>query len=220
MTAVVRLVLVVLLVLATGVACAGGIGVPRAALAYRSTLTAAAHSQFGIDAPIATLAAQLHQESGWKANARSPVGAQGLAQFMPSTANDLARRRPDLCSPSNPFDARWAIRCQSAYMGEQVDAIRVIATYPPMSECTRWAMALSAYNGGMGWVTRDRRIAIARGMDPNRWFDQVELTADPRRAPRFVRENRGYPKRILLLITPVYVDDSWGRGVDCSQEHT
>lgn len=209
-----RLALVVL-VLLVGTASAATPVVPRAALPYRSTLTAAAHRQFGIDAPVATLAAQLHQESGWNANARSGVGAQGLAQFMPATASDLARRRPDLCAPANPFDARWAIRCQSAYMGEQLGALREIATYPPMSECSRWAMALSAYNGGMGWVTRDRRMAIDRAMDPNRWFDQVALTPDPRRAARFVRENRGYPQRILLLITPVYVDDSWGRGVDC-----
>ncbi|MBY0466660.1 MAG: transglycosylase SLT domain-containing protein, partial [Burkholderiales bacterium] len=54
--------------------------VPAAAHKYRAELTRAAHSQWGLDAPIAALAAQVHQESGWQPNAVSHVGAQGMAQ--------------------------------------------------------------------------------------------------------------------------------------------
>lgn len=35
--------------------------------------------------PAEVLAAQIDQESSWQADARSPVGARGIAQFMPGT---------------------------------------------------------------------------------------------------------------------------------------
>ena len=59
---------------------------PQAAARYKLTLLREAHSQWGLDAPVAAFAAQVHQESGWRADAVSRVGARGLAQFMPATA--------------------------------------------------------------------------------------------------------------------------------------
>lgn len=64
--------------------------IPTAAEQYRRTLVRSAHAEWGLSAPIATFAAQVHQESRWRADARSPVGAQGLAQFMPGTAEWIA----------------------------------------------------------------------------------------------------------------------------------
>ena len=61
--------------------------IPSAANRWRADLTRAAHAQWGLDAPIAALAAQIHQESHWKSNAVSRVGAIGMAQFMPGTAS-------------------------------------------------------------------------------------------------------------------------------------
>src|SRR5690625_6944727 len=52
--------------------------IPSAAERHRNTLLRAAHWGFGMDAPISTMAAQVHQESRWQTDARSPVGAQGL----------------------------------------------------------------------------------------------------------------------------------------------
>src|SRR3954451_7978666 len=48
----------------------------------------------------ALLAAQLRQESGFDAGARSPAGAQGIAQFMPATARSYGL--------ADPFDAEAA----------------------------------------------------------------------------------------------------------------
>ena len=59
--------------------------VPAAAARYRLTLLREAHGQWGLDAPVAAFAAQVHQESGWNPQAVSRVGARGLAQFMPAT---------------------------------------------------------------------------------------------------------------------------------------
>ncbi|MCO1337238.1 hypothetical protein MO867_23240, partial [Microbulbifer sp. OS29] len=47
--------------------------IPGASQTYKRTLIRAAHAHWGLDAPIATLAAQVHQESRWKVDARSPV---------------------------------------------------------------------------------------------------------------------------------------------------
>ncbi|EJP2482718.1 transglycosylase SLT domain-containing protein, partial [Salmonella enterica] len=62
---------------------ANAAGPPPAALKYRSDVIRASRVDWGLNAPVADVAAQLHQESGWNPAARSPVGAQGLAQFMP-----------------------------------------------------------------------------------------------------------------------------------------
>ena len=59
--------------------------VPHESARYRLTLLREAHGQWGLDAPVAAFAAQVHQESGWNPQAVSRVGARGLAQFMPAT---------------------------------------------------------------------------------------------------------------------------------------
>ena len=61
----------------------------------------AAADRYGIDRSIAY--AQINQESRFNPNAQSPVGAQGIAQFIPATA-----RRFGLANPFDPvasFDA-------------------------------------------------------------------------------------------------------------------
>ncbi|AWF65206.1 transglycosylase SLT domain-containing protein [Pseudomonas aeruginosa] len=143
-----------------------------------------AHAEWGLSAPIATFAAQVHQESRWRADARSPVGAQGLAQFMPGTAEWIAGLYPGALGTNQPFIqaghcARWYLR-PLLYDRNQAS-----------SECDRWAFVLSAYNGGQGWVNRDRRLASASGADQLAWFDSVERFNAGRSAANF-RENRNY----------------------------
>jgi len=58
---------------------------PSSAL-YRHRVEQAVARAWGVEGSSARLAAQLHQESGFRANARSGVGAQGIAQFMPATS--------------------------------------------------------------------------------------------------------------------------------------
>ena len=82
--------------------------IPLAAWTHRSEMVRSAYRIHGPGAPVATLAGQIHQESGWRADARSWVGAQGLAQFMPATAADMARLHPADCAPANPYSPKWA----------------------------------------------------------------------------------------------------------------
>ena len=82
----------------------------------------------------ALLAAQLYAESGFNPNARSPAGAQGIAQFMPGTAAAYGL--------SDPFDADAAIDAQAHMMR---DLLRQFGSVP---------LALAAYNAGPGAVAR------------------------------------------------------------------
>lgn len=82
---------------------------PQAALQYRDDVIRNARLEWGLSAPVADFAAQLHQESGWRPDAISPAGAQGLAQFMPATADWISQLIPMLSS-REPFNPAWAIR--------------------------------------------------------------------------------------------------------------
>ncbi|EGC4948682.1 transglycosylase SLT domain-containing protein [Salmonella enterica] len=177
---------------------------PTAALKYRSDVIRSARVDWGLNAPVADFAAQLHQESGWNPAARSPVGAQGLAQFMPSTANWISGLMPHLAS-REPYNPGWAIRALVSYDRWLWSRVAV------PDSCERMAMTLSAYNGGLGWVNRDRRLARSRGLDDARWFGAVETVNAGRSAANW-RENRHYPQRILRELAPRYL--SWG-GANC-----
>ncbi len=98
---------------------------------YAKTLgTAAQH--WNVSASL--LAAQLWQESKFNPFARSPVGAQGIAQFMPGTAAAYGL--------VNPFDATSAISAQAHLMR---DLLRQFGSVP---------LALAAYNAGPAAVQR------------------------------------------------------------------
>lgn len=185
--------------------------IPQAAEQHRRTLVRAAHAGWGLDAPIATLAGQVHQESGWRANARSPVGAQGLAQFMPATADWMATLYPNTLGPAQPYNPGWALRAMVAF------DFWLYERNPAVSECDRWAFVLAGYNGGNGWVNRDRRLASASGADQLAWFDSVERHNAGRSAANF-RENRHYPRAILLRWEPLYAAAGWGDGV-CAERY-
>jgi membrane-bound lytic murein transglycosylase MltF len=44
-----------------------------------------------------------------------------------------------------------------------------------LAEGTRPLFAFASYNAGPGNISRMRRIAAQRGLDPNTWFNNVEL---------------------------------------------
>lgn len=129
---------------------AAEVAIPRAAQQYRATLVRAAHATWGLDAPVAVFAAQVHTESWWRNDTVSHVGAQGLAQFMPATARWLPSVAPETGKPA-PFNPGWSLRALCTYdrwLWERVTG---------HSDMERMAFALSAYNGGLGWVNRDRK---------------------------------------------------------------
>ena len=88
-------------------------------------------ARYGI--PTAIFLALIQQESGWNRNARSPVGAIGLTQLMPGTAQDLR---------VNPHDPMENLEGGARYLSTQFKTFG------------EWRLALAAYNAGPGAVRK------------------------------------------------------------------
>lgn len=177
--------------------------IPRDAYRYRADLTRAARNVWGLDAPVATFAAQIHQESRWRETAVSSAGARGVAQFMPATAQWIGGAYTAL-GPGDPANPVWAIRALVTY--DKHIHERINAATP----CDRMWMTLWGYNGGPGWVTRDQAKARQAGADPRR-VSAVEPLNAGRNTAAFA-ENRGYPRLILTRFEPLYVQAGFGQG--------
>ncbi len=112
------------------------------------------------------LAALAFRESAFDAGARNPSGAVGLFQVKPETGAWVGY--PDVSGP------RESALAGAAYLarlrGDYYDDERL-----PMN--VRLHFTLAAYNAGPGRVAGLRRKAAARGLDPDLWFDNVELVA-------------------------------------------
>lgn len=97
------------------------------------TMAVAAAQKYGIDP--ALVLAVVHQESGFRSNAVSPAGAQGLMQLMPATAASLGVK--------NPLDAAQNLDGGVRYLAQQLRAFGGDAS-----------KALAAYNAGAGNVAK------------------------------------------------------------------
>ncbi len=177
---------------------------PQAALLYRADLIRNARLVWGLNAPVADFAAQIEHESRWQPGITNRIGAQGLGQFMPATTAWIGELMPALAAKA-PLNPGWSLRAVVSFdywLWQRVSAVK---------RCERMAMTLSAYNGGLGWVQRDRRLAESQGYDSRRWFDSIERVNAGRRVSAW-RENRNYPRRILRVLAPRYL--TWG-GASC-----
>lgn len=180
--------------------------IPADANHYKRDLIRVAHSEWGLDAPVSTFAAQIHQESGWREDAQSYAGAQGLAQFIPGTSNWISGLYKEQLGDNQPYNPVWAMRALVIYNAWHYQRIRAA------TNCDRWAFTLSAYNGGLGWVQRDRKQAALQGMDSGYYWGVVEQVNSGRSSGNF-KENRDYPSRIIYRWQPLYQNNNWGAGV-------
>ncbi len=105
---------------------------------------------------------QMYQESRFDPRARSWVGAQGLMQVMPRTAQELKIR--NIVEPNNGILA--GVTLMARYSGW--------FNSPDVPAKDRIRFALASYNCGPGHVQDARAIAKDMGLSPNKWFGNVE----------------------------------------------
>ena len=120
--------------------------------------------QFGIDPYL--IAAQSFQESRFDPKARSPYGAVGLMQVLPSTAKEVDVA--DISSPDNN------VLAGVKYLRQIMDRYFPAAEF---SKEERVRFALAAYNAGPRNITLSRQAADGLGYDDKVWFGQSEFGA-------------------------------------------
>ncbi|MEM7695848.1 MAG: lytic transglycosylase domain-containing protein [Pseudomonadota bacterium] len=156
------------------------------------------------------------KESRFNPNAVSPVGAQGIAQFMPTTAR--------LRGLKNPFDREEALYASASFLSDLE------------ARFGSWALAAAGYNGGplrvrpfvegkaglpyetldyvysitgrpaQYWAARARKGPLPRINVPERWHRTGDLAA-PAPAPAEVEATLPYP--------PARRPDTIAAKVDC-----
>ena len=121
-------------------------------------------TDYGMD--LTLLAAQGFQESRLDQSVRSHVGAVGVMQLLPSTAEDknVAIPNIDELEPNIEAGAKYMAFLKERYFSG-----------PELDEINGSLLALASYNAGPGRIRRLRREAGERGYDPNLWFDNVEV---------------------------------------------
>jgi len=115
------------------------------------------------------LTAQGFQESRLRQEARSPVGAIGVMQIMPPTGADMKVGDITLLEPN--------VHAGAKYMNQLMTRFFADASFDTMN---RPLFAFASYNAGPGAISRLRREAGKRGLDPDRWFNHVEIVVAER----------------------------------------
>jgi len=150
---------------------------------------------FGFDWRL--MAALSYQESRFKQSARNRSGAVGLFQIKPMTAAEPYIDIPDIVGAENAGNNIHAGIKYLAWIKE-----RYFDSIPEMRERDRVRMALAAYNAGPRMLINARLRAERLGLDPLRWFRNVELALLDMRKPepvKYVSEiNQRYVSYVML----------------------
>jgi membrane-bound lytic murein transglycosylase MltF len=115
------------------------------------------------------MAAQGFQESRLDQSARSQVGAIGVMQVMPATGKDLAVGDINLVEPNVHAGVKYFRFMMDEFYKDE-----------PMDELNKGLMTLASYNAGPGRLRQLRSETARRGLDPNKWFGNVERVVSER----------------------------------------
>ncbi|MFN2334636.1 MAG: transglycosylase SLT domain-containing protein, partial [Wenzhouxiangellaceae bacterium] len=127
------------------------------------------------------LTAQGYQESRLDHSVRSPAGAIGVMQLLPSTGAEM--------EVGDVTELENNIHAAAKYVRFMIDRYY---DDPEIAKEDRVLLALASYNAGPRRVRELRAEASNEGLDPNRWFDHVEVIA----ARRIGRETVDYVRNI------------------------
>jgi len=115
------------------------------------------------------LSAMGYQESKLDQKLKSPAGAIGVMQILPSTANDKNVNIPNITK----IDPN--IHAGAKYLRFMTDTY--FADVPEMDKLNRMLFAFASYNAGPAKIAKLRQKAEKMGFDPNIWFNNVEVVA-------------------------------------------
>ena len=124
------------------------------------------------------IAAQAYQESGLNPQARNRSGATGLMQVRPTTARDKNIDIHDISEPQSNVHAgvKYMRFLANRYFNDE-----------EMHPMDQWMFTLAAYNAGPARIQKLRREAEKRGLDHNKWVDNVETVTAHRVGRETVR---------------------------------
>ena len=114
------------------------------------------------------VAAQAYQESMLNQSLVSPRGAVGVMQVMPQYAAANPINIKNVRDPESNIHAGTKMLAQitQAYFND-----------PGIDQVNKTLFTFAAYNAGPNRIVRLRQEAKDEGLDPNKWFGNVELVA-------------------------------------------
>jgi len=110
--------------------------------------------------------AQGYQESELDQNAKSQVGAVGVMQLMPATGKEMGVGDVAQIEPNIHAGVKYIRFIVDRYYANE-----------PMDKLSKGLFAFASYNAGPGRISQLRKRAAERGLDPNKWFNNVEVVA-------------------------------------------
>jgi membrane-bound lytic murein transglycosylase MltF len=124
-----------------------------------------------------------YQESTLEQRKRSPAGAIGVMQLLPNTARDPNINIPniDKLEPNIHAGVKYLHFLHDRYFRGQ-----------EMNLLNQWLFAIASYNAGPARIAKLRAEAPSMGLNPNKWFKNVELVV----AKRIGRETVQYVSNI------------------------
>jgi membrane-bound lytic murein transglycosylase MltF len=136
--------------------------------------------QYEVDPLLAM--AQGYQESRLDQKVRSPVGAIGVMQLMPATGAQMKVGDVEKLEPNIHAGVKYLRHVEDAYFGE-----------PGLDSLVKAFFAFASYNAGPNRIQALRQETRRRGLDPDRWFGNVEYVV----AERVGREPVTYVSNIF-----------------------
>jgi soluble lytic murein transglycosylase len=144
------------------------------------------------------------QESNFDPNARSGVGARGMMQLMPATAQLVARKMGESYSPERLSEPTYNMRLGSSYLGDMIDTFS-----------GSYVMAAAAYNAGPG---RPRQWSSFCGdprggaTDPLDFIECIPFSETRNYVMRTLETTQVYRARLAGGSTPLRLSADLKRG--------
>ena len=110
--------------------------------------------------------AQGYQESRLDHNAKSKAGAVGIMQVMPATGKELKVGDIRQVEPNIQAGVKYIRFMVDQYYKNE-----------PIEPLDKGLFSFAAYNAGPARIDQLRKLAAQRKLNPNVWFNNVELIA-------------------------------------------